>query len=363
MVQSTGVRDISLAKVFHREVYIRIALFLQAPQVVRAAWTCTDLRSLFLGSEVSDPGCRLLWRSLCRWRWQNKPRFAIGESRYEGQLVLERRPSHSGLAVRRLQTPLAAEEAAERNGAIDETYRDEVLSELSTPLREMSAGTSALLRITADTTWREAYAKAEADAKRRFIRRAELSSLTWLFNFSRAAGGRGAASMQEVSFEDAATHEDPDANNSTGRLHMELGYPPLPFRLETKLECARCGQTSCTLSCSRCKLVMYCSRACQRVHWKEHTEQCNPFAIVTDAATVPNPAQRLNIADFPPHIVSRVTRTWEWRIHNNNVSLLSAKPSSQGKFDLESAVAKRLLYVRDADEEDNHDGMQRTGES
>ncbi len=40
-------------------------------------------------------------------------------------------------------------------------------------------------------------------------------------------------------------------------------------------ECASCGRTvRGTKVCSRCKRVRYCSKDCQRRHWREHRVHC-----------------------------------------------------------------------------------------
>ena len=45
--------------------------------------------------------------------------------------------------------------------------------------------------------------------------------------------------------------------------------------------CAQCGVTPSNLSvCARCKAVSYCSKECQRVHWKAgHKKACYPEDI------------------------------------------------------------------------------------
>ena len=50
------------------------------------------------------------------------------------------------------------------------------------------------------------------------------------------------------------------------------------------------------------------------------------FAMMRDmlAALPELPQQRLLIANFPPHVVSRLDSDWEWLITNDNVTLVSS---------------------------------------
>ena len=42
--------------------------------------------------------------------------------------------------------------------------------------------------------------------------------------------------------------------------------------------CEFCTATECKLfACSRCKIVQYCSKACQKVSWKKHKLECKPL--------------------------------------------------------------------------------------
>ena len=43
--------------------------------------------------------------------------------------------------------------------------------------------------------------------------------------------------------------------------------------------CANCGKDSVPLmACARCKAVMYCGRACQLAHYKEHKAKCREYS-------------------------------------------------------------------------------------
>eukprot|EP00656_Telonema_subtile_P052984 TRINITY_DN7536_c0_g1_i2.p2 TRINITY_DN7536_c0_g1~~TRINITY_DN7536_c0_g1_i2.p2 ORF type:complete len:174 (+),score=28.64 TRINITY_DN7536_c0_g1_i2:194-715(+) len=59
--------------------------------------------------------------------------------------------------------------------------------------------------------------------------------------------------------------------------------------------CAVCGKRGELTRCSRCKLVLYCSREHQTSHWKQHKPLCQPCAPVavpeswTQASVVPVP--------------------------------------------------------------------------
>lgn len=47
--------------------------------------------------------------------------------------------------------------------------------------------------------------------------------------------------------------------------------------IDPETHCATCGKGGNDLSrCSRCKTTMYCSRECQRLHWKIHKITCKP---------------------------------------------------------------------------------------
>jgi len=54
-------------------------------------------------------------------------------------------------------------------------------------------------------------------------------------------------------------------------LHRDWLGVPLPGQL-----CGACESSDTSAYCGRCKTVRYCSKACQRAHWKEHKLICAP---------------------------------------------------------------------------------------
>ena len=141
-------------------------------------------------------------------------------------------------------------------------------------------------------SWRARYDFFERDRQRAFLSADELEGLHWHFNFTPAAGGRGRASLQRVQFD--------------GRCLRVPGFPPLPYILEP--------------------------RAADGSALDADDEEAGEgpaagtFAMMRDmlAALPELPQQRLLIANFPPHVVSRLDSDWEWLITNDNVTLVSS---------------------------------------
>lgn len=48
--------------------------------------------------------------------------------------------------------------------------------------------------------------------------------------------------------------------------------------------CASCSSTQSLKQCARCKIVSYCSTACQRAHWQSHKPSCHFKVVVPPAA-------------------------------------------------------------------------------
>ena len=74
--------------------------------------------------------------------------------------------------------------------------------------------------------------------------------------------------MEEQKAEQQEEKAEPGSNTSDEMSTRSDGKLP---------RCAACAaQGPKLLCCSRCKLVHYCSRECQKQHWKAHKRVCKP---------------------------------------------------------------------------------------
>jgi len=68
------------------------------------------------------------------------------------------------------------------------------------------------------------------------------------------------------------------------------GSVPRPASASRPLECERCSredsEAAPLLSCSRCRLSMYCNTECQRAHWPVHKTWCQPQTQAALAAAL-----------------------------------------------------------------------------
>lgn len=55
-----------------------------------------------------------------------------------------------------------------------------------------------------------------------------------------------------------------------------------------------CSLTGLSMFCARCKTTLYCSRKCQKEHWREHKRDCIVAAPATESTTV---CQEQNVVD------------------------------------------------------------------
>ena len=82
---------------------------------------------------------------------------------------------------------------------------------------------------------------------------------------------------------------------STSQLKSSLGSSlPSPNDKTDRLQCcAQCGHSgngdSAThhnlLRCSKCKSVYYCTKECQKDHWKIHKAECNSPPVISVATS------------------------------------------------------------------------------
>ena len=57
--------------------------------------------------------------------------------------------------------------------------------------------------------------------------------------------------------------------------------------------CASCGvKKSTLLKCSRCKSVFYCSKECQKSHWKAHKQDCNQSKVLPPPKSFLQPSKK-----------------------------------------------------------------------
>jgi hypothetical protein len=79
------------------------------------------------------------------------------------------------------------------------------------------------------------------------------------------------------------------AETLRSRVAVETGSVSSQLSRTDRDTCACCGATA-TCHCSRCTVVKYCSKECQRAHWKAHRPSCAPRSTPSAAPTSVAPA-------------------------------------------------------------------------
>ena len=98
--------------------------------------------------------------------------------------------------------------------------------------------------------------------------------------------------------------------------------------------CSKCGVNEASLTCSRCKIQNYCSKACQKRDWKEHKQICR------------KPESKLDNSDYIDVDVGKIDPRFE-SFHSIDVSYdanaIGLKKMSKGKK--MSKIGKRAMKM------------------
>lgn len=62
-----------------------------------------------------------------------------------------------------------------------------------------------------------------------------------------------------------------------------IAADPTRYHLKQTDNCTRCGKEESSegrslMTCARCKVAQYCSKSCQKAHWRYHKQYCAPFS-------------------------------------------------------------------------------------
>jgi hypothetical protein len=88
---------------------------------------------------------------------------------------------------------------------------------------------------------------------------------TWQPNPNAEDGGQG---MLVIDVDQVKEHIKEKKKEESGAAEDDVKQPCWTCAVELPSDDAKC--------CSRCEVAVYCSRACQKVDWKEHKKQCSP---------------------------------------------------------------------------------------
>jgi TPR repeat protein len=88
----------------------------------------------------------------------------------------------------------------------------------------------------------------------------EFKSFEW-FELAKANG------YDPKKDEHSALYEDSYSDEKDNQRFLPLSSKKEKHNFQ-KGECSNCGKSDNLKSCARCKLIQYCSTACQKQHWK-----------------------------------------------------------------------------------------------
>ena len=72
-------------------------------------------------------------------------------------------------------------------------------------------------------------------------------------------------------------------------MYSKVNDQILSYTTNGRKDCFRCGKENCNLKCANCKVARYCSKECQKLHWKHHKKVC----VIDGETNVPKRERKL----------------------------------------------------------------------
>lgn len=212
---------------------------------------------------------------------------------------------------------------------VDDIWRDIAAARWDKwPRYKLTAEREEKLNISFDSvSWRDRYLYFEFETRRCSLGAPELETMSFHFNFTPPAGGRGQESLRGAYF-------------SKGSLFIPE-YPPLPYILlpshpvhlhPTDPPDADSDDTNALRPDSRLQLPFEpAPNSCHALlrTLKELRHTLAEWELKNTSAQ----KQQLLIANFPLHEVSRFSPEMEWVVSNDNVTVVSCHEGHLGSFD------------------------------